>query len=335
MSDINYHVSDDEFMSSAMGLFNPPQQMPEVQQPTPVVPEVPEEQVLQEAVDLEPQEQVLQESYDIPVTEEDLNYLLQPVELGGTSIELRGVEEARQLMELGTKYQQEVASVDTQLRLSKVMEMNNLTSDDLNYLIDLKNGDVGAIQKLLKDTSYDQYGAEEVEYVPKDYGMDDETYAVVRTLESIKNTPSYSKTVDVISNKWDKSSRATLSSKPEIIRQLNTQMGNGIYDLINAEVSRYRMFGGLAGLSDFDAYYQVGAQMYKDGKLQNHVHKQVTPTSVPKVPVPSQQTVQTNNRRRAAMPPTTAAQPVQQASRKTDYSVLSDEEFMNKYKHLI
>jgi len=77
-------------------------------------------------------------------------------------------------------------------------------------------------------------------------------------LDEIRDTDSFNTTLDIIGNKWDKASQQLLIENPSVIKTLNDQVESGIFQQIKHVMDNERMLGRLSGLSDLEAYKQVG-----------------------------------------------------------------------------
>ena len=217
------------------------------------------------------------------VTEEDYKRILDPFKANGSDVQVRSVDEAIQLMQMGANYTKKMQGLQPNLKLLKTLEANDLLDGDkLNYLIDLSKKDPKAIAKLVKDAEIDPYemNLDETDYTPNNHQVSDQSVALDQVLESIESTATYQRCIDVVGNHWDKASREALSAEPEKIAQINEQMQLGIYDRIMQEVDHVKMFGGLSGMSDFDAYKAVGAQLMQSGAFNQQQAQPVAKTQL-------------------------------------------------------
>lgn len=262
------------------------------------------------------------------VYESDLNYLVQPLSINGNTLQVRNREEARRLMEMGAQLQQQASGMDSSLKTLKTLELNGIEGKDLNFLIDLKKNNPKAIAKLLKDSNYESSYDEEDEsdYVPTDYTVPDNVLQLDKTITSIKSTPTYTRTMDTV-NQWDIKSRNALTDNPQLLGDLNQQIATGVYDKIMNEVTHIKQFGGLTGMGDFEAYRTVGAQLYQQGKLQEHVSK---PIQLKKV-VPKRDTALVSKRKAASAPSGSSKTTTQKETKTGHFLSMSDEEFTKKY----
>lgn len=217
-------------------------------------------------------EESVEEEKSVIDYESEYKKILAPFKANGKEIQIESVDDAVQLMQMGANYNKKMAALKPNLKLLKMLENNSLlTEEKLSYLIDLDRKDPDAIKKLVKDSKIDTYELENSddasEYKPKTYTVDDSELALDAVLEDISSTPTYSTTVDVIGTKWDEASRKDIVKNPEIIRVINEHISNGIYELISTETEKEKMLGRLSGMTDIEAYRQVGDRLYAEGKF--------------------------------------------------------------------
>ena len=264
-------------------------------------------------------------------TPSELNYedehkkLLAPFKANGKEMHVDSVEDARKLMQMGANYNKKMAGLKPNLKLMKMLDNNNLLDESkLSYLIDLDKKNPKAIAKLIKESGLDPLDMDVTKdstYQPSAYTVDDKEVELDATLDDIRGTDSYSRTIDVVSNKWDESSRKTLVENPAIINTINDHIASGIYDQISAVVDKKRMLGDLSGVPDLDAYKLVGDEMQANGDF----NKEPKAPDVIKPKVSKAVDPKVSKRKKAAS--TTKSAP---ASKTPSYDPLSmsDEEFM-------
>ena len=205
--------------------------------------------------------------------------LLSPFKANGKDIKVDTVEDARSLMQMGANYNKKMASLKPNLKLVKMLDNHDLLSEEkLNYLIDLSKKDPEAIKKLVKDSGLDplDIDTENIAYKPNAYNVSDSEVALDGILDEIRDTSSFKSTIDIIGNKWDEASKDMIAKDPNIIRVINEHVGSGIYKKVSEVVERERILGRLVGLSDIEAYKQVGDAINSNGGFSDPV--QATPT---------------------------------------------------------
>ena len=289
-------------------------------------PEVkPEEQTPTE----KPEEKVVPEVQPVDY-EAEYKKLTAPFKANGKEIQVQSAEDAIALMQMGANYNKKMAALKPNLKLLKLLENNGLLSEEkLSFLIDLDKKNPDAIGKLIKDSGLDplDMNVSESEYKPKTYTVDDREVELDSVLEEIQDTPTYSQTIAVVSNKWDGPSKQVIAENPQLLKVINDHVARGIYDRISAEVDRERMFGRLSGMSDIEAYRVVGDALDARGAFADLAPKRQEPAPVrtPITPTPKAEDPAIRAKKLAASSPKAAA-PVKADS---DFNplALSDDDF--------
>jgi hypothetical protein len=254
--------------------------------------------------------------------------ILKPFKANGKEVQVQSVEDAISLMQMGANYNKKMAGLKPNLKVLKLLESNNLLDESkLNFLIDLDKRNPDAITKLIKDSGIDPFDLNEEKanaYQPTNRAIDDQSLELDLVLEELKETPTYSRTLEVVGKSWDNSSRNTVATQPQLIKVINDHMASGIYDIINAEVEREKMFGRLNGMSDIDAYRKIGDAIQARGGF-NHIGNQQPTAPVKVQPKPKADDAQLKEKRRAASSTPAAAKVV--AKNEFNPLSMSDEEF--------
>lgn len=259
--------------------------------------------------------------------------LLAPFKANGREIQVKSVDDAVALMQMGANYNKRMAALKPNLKMLKLLENNGLMSEEkISYLIDLEKKNPAAINKLVKDSGLDpmDLDAEKAgEYKPKIHSVDDREIDLDTVLDEIQETPTYTQTLEIVSKKWDGASKQTVASTPQLLKVINDHVANGIYGLINQEVERERMFGRLNGLSDIEAYRKVGDAINARGGFNHLVSNQGKPNQEPVVvqPKPKAPADDKLNEKRRAASSTKPANVSTAAASDFNPLALSDEEF--------
>ncbi|MDR5839320.1 hypothetical protein [Caballeronia sp. LZ034LL] len=206
--------------------------------------------------------------------------VMAPFKANGKMIELRDVNEAISLMQMGANYTRKMQDIQPHRKTLLMLEQNQLLDPaQLSFLIDLKNGDEKAIHKLLKDKGIDPMSidtSEDSTYLGGNHQVSDEEARFHAALQELNSDVEGKTTLQTINSTWDKSSKEELWKDPSIMQSIHTQRGNGIYDRIVTEVTRQQTLGHLpADLKFIDAYRVVGERMQAAGAFADLV----TPTS--------------------------------------------------------
>lgn len=260
--------------------------------------------------------------------------LTAPFKANGREVQVGSVDDAINLMQMGANYNKKMAALKPNLKLMKLLENNGLLSEEkISFMIDLGKKDPGAINKLVKESGIDpmDLDAEKASaYKQTAYAVDEREIELDTVLDDIKDSTTYTRTLDVVSNKWDVASKQAISQAPQLLKVIDDHMASGIYDLISTEIERERVFGRLKGLSDIEAYRQVGDAIQARGGFNHLFKKDTVQPNQPATPVivqpkPKVDEAELNNRRRAA----SSTKPAAPTTTPKEYNPLSmsDEEF--------
>jgi len=281
---------------------------------------------------------------DAPKTEDatvdyeaEYKRLLAPFKANGRDIAPKSIDDAISLMQMGANYNKKMAALKPNLKLMKLLENNGMLSEEkISYLIDLERKSPEAINKLVKDSGLNpmDFDAEKAgEYRPKIHSVDDREIDLDTVLDEISGTPSYNRTLEIVSKEWDGPSKQAIAGAPQLLRVINDHVERGIYDVIHTEMDRERMFGRLNGLSDIEAYRQIGDAIQARGGF-NHLGNAnnsaqgkltaVAPVIV--IPKPKIEDDKLNDKRRAAS--STKASAPSTANKDFNPLGMSDAEFM-------
>ena len=263
--------------------------------------------------------------------------MLAPFKANGREIAVDNVDDAISLMQMGANYNKKMAALKPNLKLMKLLEQNNLLDQErLSFLIDLEKKDPAAISKLIKDSGIDplDLDAEKASgYAPKSRVVDDREIELDTVLDELQSSPTYNRTLDIVGNQWDGASKQTIAGSPQLLKVINGHVASGVYDTITKEMEKERMFGRLNGLSDIEAYRQVGDAIQARGGFNSVGHpEKTTPAAVVVPPNPKQvDDSKLNDKRRAASSPRPAAP----GAPAKDFNPLSmsDEEFSKQVNH--
>lgn len=244
----------------------------------------------EEAEETAPEEKPKESTESAVDYEAEYKRILAPFKANGRDVEVKSVEDAISLMQMGANYNKKMSALKPNLKVLKLLENNGLLNEEkLSFLIELDKKNPGAINKLVKDSGIDpmDLDAEKAgEYQPKIHTVDDREMALDTVLDEIQETKSYTRTLGIVSKEWDGASKQVIVDHPQVLKVINDHVERGVYDLISKEVERERTFGRLNGLSDLEAYRQVGDAIQARGGFDHLADPQNKSQNKPVVVTP-------------------------------------------------
>lgn len=269
--------------------------------------------------------------------------LMTEFKANGTTIKVKSVDDAIQLMQMGANYHKKMTGLKPSMKILKLLENNGLMDEGkLNYLIDLNQKKPEAITQLLKDSKIDPLSIDTTgtkDYVPQQRSVSDTEMLLDEVLDSISTSKSYNKTLTVIGDEWDAGSKTLIAQNPIVIKTINAHIENGIYDQVKQAVDYERSLGKLQGVNDFEAYQTVGAHMHENNLFVSATGKPNTVTN-PATPPANNEKVETaaekkeaeRAQRKAAASPSRATASSDTDKGKYNPLDMSDEEFIKLNK---
>lgn len=258
--------------------------------------------------------------------------LTTPFKANGREIQVSNVEDAVSLMQMGANYNKKMAALKPNLKLMKLLENNGLLSEEkLSYLIDLEKKNPEAISKLIKDSGLDPLDLDTDKagnYKPTQRTVDEREMELDTVLDELQDSPAYNQTLNIVSNKWDAASKQVIAGSPQILKVIDSHVQSGIYEVIAKEIENERLFGRLNGLSDIEAYRQVGDAIQARGGFSHLSTQGHQAQPKPVVVAPKPKIVDEDKRRekKLAASGTKAVTPSKSAAEFNPLS-LSDDEF--------
>lgn len=282
---------------------------------------------------------------EVEETSTDTNYkesyekIFAPFKANGHEIKVDSPDDVIRLMQMGANYNQKMQALKPSLKTLKMLERHNMLDESkLALLIEAGNGDINAIQQLLKDNQVDPMDLDtndELDYKPKVEPVSDREYDLSEVMDSIKDSPHYEKTLRIVTKQWDTDSKQIVVNEPHLLRTINQHIDSGMYDIVQAEMVKQRALGRLDGVSDIVAYKQIGDTLDEQGAFDHLASYGGSTTSNQRQPVatkprvPKQQAIE-NTKRKAASPTKKASST---SKRPADFNPLemSDEEFEKQF----
>lgn len=208
-----------------------------------------------------------------PTEVTQLGQVLAPLKAAGATFTPQTVDELRALASKGIHYTKQMQALAPHLKVVKMLENNGLLDESkLSYLIDLDKKDPNAISKLIQESGHDSFDLDEEkaeQYTPNNYTVSDNQMALDSILKEIEHSEGFQTTIDTVGNKWDEASRQVIIDNPEILRDINSHVETGIYQMIVDEMERQRVLGNLNGVSSVHAYKQVGDFLHQQGAFNS------------------------------------------------------------------
>lgn len=187
--------------------------------------------------------------------------VMKPFKANGREITLRTPEEAIRLMQMGAGYGRKLQDMQPHLKTLRMLEKNNLLDEGkLSYLIDLDQKNPDAIKKLIKDAGIDPLDLnmdDNANYRPTNHSVSDTEVAFSEALKDVSAQPGGRETIQQINTTWDKTSKEALWAQPELLRIIQSQKENGLFDQISAEMERKKMLGEIAPNTPFLEAYKI------------------------------------------------------------------------------
>jgi hypothetical protein len=221
--------------------------------------------------------------------------VMAPFQANGMEMKPKSIEDVTRLMQMGANYHKKMAGLKPSLKILKLLENNQLLDPEkINFLIDLNSKNPAAITKLLKESGMDPLDIDtkgDTAYTPTSRSVSDTELDLDSVLESIKDTPTYNKTLTIVTKDWDASSRHAAANAPNTLAIINQHVADGTYEKVMGAVQYERSLGKLQGVSDFDAYKAMGDQLWNQGVIgtsntqTNTTAPKVTPVKPKTLPV--------------------------------------------------
>ena len=206
----------------------------------------------------------------------------QPIKASGREVHLKGVDHAQSLIEMGLDYNKKMQYMRPHMQALKTLEKEGLLTDseELNLLLEAKQGKPEAIRKLISkhgidyvDLADNEEGAQD--YIPQNHMVSTEEVEIEQALQSISRSPAYQETIDVMSNTFDSKSKEIISQNPQYIQSLNADIESGVYGRVMDMVQYQRDVRAIpTTVSDIEAYISTVQQMAAQEQTQAPVLQQ-------------------------------------------------------------
>lgn len=211
--------------------------------------------------------------------------IMAPFKANGKTMQVKSVEEAIQLMQMGANYTRKMQELQPHRKTLLMLENNGLLDEGkLSFLIDLDKKNPEAIKKLLQDAKIDPLTVDmdkESTYQEGNHKVSDEEAQFRLVLDELNSNPVGRETLQTINSTWDQASKEVLWKQPEVMNTIHQQRENGVYARITAEIDRRRTLGVIqVGVPFLEAYRVVGDELHKAGAF-NDLFKPKAPAAAP------------------------------------------------------
>lgn len=267
--------------------------------------------------------------------EETYNLLFgTPIKASGREVNLRDVNQARNLIEMGVDYNKKMQHMRPYMQTLKTLEKQGLLENEekLNLLLEAQQGKPEAIRRLLTDANIDLMDlADEPEgekYVPENHIVSQNEVDIDHALQSISASPAYKETIDVMSQSFDPKSREIISENPSYIQALNRDIESGLYGKVMDSVQYRRDTKAIPDtVSDIEAYIDTVRLMAENETAANAVNTPAAQQVEKKVSKPA-----SSKRRKVGMSSNRSSN--KKSKREYDpmeIMTMSDDEFEKKF----
>lgn len=211
--------------------------------------------------------------------------IMAPFKANGKTMQVKSVEEAIQLMQMGANYTRKMQELQPHRKTLLMLENNGLLDEGkLSFLIDLDKKNPEAIKKLLQDANINPLDVDmdkESTYQEGNHKVSDEEAQFRLVLDELNSNPVGRETLQTINSTWDQASKEVLWKQPEVMNTIHQQRENGVYARITAEIDRRRTLGVIqVGVPFLEAYRVVGDELHKAGAF-NDLFKPKAPAVAP------------------------------------------------------
>ena len=187
--------------------------------------------------------------------------VMKPFKANGREVKLRTPEEAIRLMQMGAGYGRKLQDMQPHLKSLRMLEKHDLLDEGkLSFLIDLNQKNPEAIKKLLKDSAIDPLDLnmeDNAQYTPSNHSVSDAEMAFEDVLAEVKAAPRGIETIRLVNQTWDQESKSALWETPGILKVIQSQRENGIYDRIMSEIDHQKLLGNIPPSMPFLQAYKL------------------------------------------------------------------------------
>ena len=252
----------------------------------PITNSVKQEQVEeQKQEDIKKEEETATDTIDYKAVYDSI---FKPFKANGKTIAPRNAEDVISLMQMGANYTKKMQLMAPMKRAVESLNKAGINEEELNFLIDIHNGDKEAIKNLLKKNEIDpiDLDIEDTKYIPKNNIASDADVEFSETLMDIES--SLPKIQEILNKTWDSKSKQLVLKDPQLMRALHQEIEMGRFDEVQQRLEIEKTFGRYKGVSDIEAYIDLVTKMVNEKARTpvaetKHVDKQpeTTTKSIP------------------------------------------------------
>ena len=265
--------------------------------------------------------------------EAEYNKIMQPFQASGHEVHLRNTDEVISLMQKGVDYTKKQQALKPRLREMRALENAGMLGDNLNFAIDLYNGDPKALKHLIETKKIDLSTLDTgsnidengnpipSDYKPNNHSISEEAYNVKTVLDEVLNSAEGEQIRGIISS-FDPDTALKFYQNPGYLKSLQLQIQHGFYKDVADEIEHRKLVGdkSIEGKNWYETYMTVANDIWKENQKSNYIAQQQELQNL------QQQQAQAayQQQRKSAARPTRGSSPVQQ---QFDPLSMSDEEF--------
>ena len=202
------------------------------------------------------------------------------VNVRGKDVKVVGDKKIQTLISKGLGADKKLQKAKVALRTQKFLDENNVSDEDISFLLDLKKGDKSALNKLLKESKIDVtdfIDADDIgEYQKKSYQSPPEMADLEESFQDLQSeigSQSFKNFATTFSG-LDEQSRGLIVQNPEGMRILSQQIEDGTFEEVMAAVDVARATGEIRpGTPDIEAYDAMGTLKFGNPKESRETPK--------------------------------------------------------------
>ena len=211
--------------------------------------------------------------------------IFKPFKANGKEITPRSTEDVISLMQMGANYTKKMQLMAPIRKAAQSLINNNISEEDLSFLIDLHKGDKEAIKELLKKNNVDvtDLDLDEVKYTRNRRNIaSDEDVEFQDAAQDV--AASTTKIQEIFDKVWDRNSRTKVLGNPKLLRALHEEIQLGRFDEVQKIVESEKTFGRYKGVDDVDIYIDVVTKLVnlQQQKMQQEANKASRANIMPK-----------------------------------------------------